>query len=458
MKTLLKMRKCAIILAAGGFIAAAGMINPLYSEASPATDYKVVRTGLKSDSNQTMYTIKRGDTFARIAKKMLGDGSRWPEIAAANPLVKAQNLQVGNRIIIPSEAFAGNAIDLPEAKVETQPAPETKSKPSFETDLSFIDSLLPCDEEVKEESESKRVKSSSVIPVNSPANSYFSGTEFELPENLKPEKASPYFVNARGFHGLFNTESAFYPPTRTLTAGFNLRYDKYAESTYGNFKLTGSQWRMPLNLLFLSNRLMAGITLPVQSWEVQRTDGTRPSVSMSGLHDPSVRLGYQIWHDFASEQAISLHFEARFPSGNYHQPMLDMTDKTRNAVQVGPAEATRGGWLQLGGAYSRRLTERWNSHFNLALASNPRDRMTRVTPTCALDYRLSDSCILQAEADAPSWSLENGADGTNLDVLFGVAWFTPRWQFSLGIPIAAGSNWGYEREMGVMIGMNYRQD
>jgi len=96
-------------------------------------------------------------------------------------------------------------------------------------------------------------------------------------------------------------------------------------------EMSGSQWVMPMNVLFLRHKLMASLTMPVQSWEVSRT-GLTDNVSFNGMHDPALRVGYQIWRDYAGFQAVSLHFEGRFASGNYHQPMLNMTDKTRTGV------------------------------------------------------------------------------------------------------------------------------
>jgi LysM domain. len=50
-------------------------------------------------SGPTYYVVETGDTWNRIAKKTLGDGSRWQEIRKANPT--AQNgLTVGMRLMI----------------------------------------------------------------------------------------------------------------------------------------------------------------------------------------------------------------------------------------------------------------------------------------------------------------------------------------------------------------------
>ncbi len=47
------------------------------------------------------YTVKKGDTPARIAKQLLGDSRRWPEILAVNPGLKPDKMQPGDVIHLP---------------------------------------------------------------------------------------------------------------------------------------------------------------------------------------------------------------------------------------------------------------------------------------------------------------------------------------------------------------------
>jgi len=48
-----------------------------------------------------VYTVQRGDTLSTIAKKMLGDSSRYMEIARKNRLPDPDRIQVGQRLTIP---------------------------------------------------------------------------------------------------------------------------------------------------------------------------------------------------------------------------------------------------------------------------------------------------------------------------------------------------------------------
>jgi len=48
------------------------------------------------------YVVKRGDTLAEIAEKFLGSQAKWQEIAEANHLNNPNELNVGDRLLIPA--------------------------------------------------------------------------------------------------------------------------------------------------------------------------------------------------------------------------------------------------------------------------------------------------------------------------------------------------------------------
>jgi LysM repeat protein len=67
-----------------------------------------------------VYTVKRGDTLGRIARKFYGDAARYPLIVSANRVSDPDRLAVGRRLVIPDAAVAGSAFasdadPLPEA-------------------------------------------------------------------------------------------------------------------------------------------------------------------------------------------------------------------------------------------------------------------------------------------------------------------------------------------------------
>ena len=47
------------------------------------------------------YTIQKGDTLGKIAKRLLGSTQKWRDIATANPHINANKLVVGETIVIP---------------------------------------------------------------------------------------------------------------------------------------------------------------------------------------------------------------------------------------------------------------------------------------------------------------------------------------------------------------------
>ena len=47
------------------------------------------------------YTIRPGDTFWSVSRRFLGDGERYPELMAANPLIDPDQLDTGQVIIVP---------------------------------------------------------------------------------------------------------------------------------------------------------------------------------------------------------------------------------------------------------------------------------------------------------------------------------------------------------------------
>jgi 5'-nucleotidase len=71
---------------AGGDIAAAPT-GPSKAEAAPVAG--------------KTYIVKKGDTLWGIAQRTYGDGKQYKKIAAANPTIKGNQVNVGQKIVLP---------------------------------------------------------------------------------------------------------------------------------------------------------------------------------------------------------------------------------------------------------------------------------------------------------------------------------------------------------------------
>jgi len=281
---------------------------------------------------------------------------------------------------------------------------------------------------------------------------------YRIPDELKPTDYSPYFGNFNGVHGLFETESALIPYMKTWHFGLHFRYDKYKYLNGNESVVDGRQWVVPINLLYTGKKLFASLVVPFQSWDVTAAGANAPTVSLTGAADPEVKVGYQIWKNYEGEHAVTLHVGGRFPTDNYHQPLVTLTGKTRTGVKIGPANATRGAWAEFGGAYSGKLNDRWASHLNLALANDSDDGISRYTYRGMVDYRVNHHYSLVAQVDGATWMMDSAKDGANVDLLLGMALFNETWQGVLGFPMALQSHWGYGHDFGVTFGLNTRWD
>ncbi|MDN5277983.1 MAG: hypothetical protein PWR01_1948, partial [Clostridiales bacterium] len=281
---------------------------------------------------------------------------------------------------------------------------------------------------------------------------------YRIPDELKPTNFSPYFANLNGYHGLFETESALLPYIPTWHFGLHYRYEKYQYLNGQKNLIEGNESYIPLHLSYAGKKLFAALNIPFQSWEVKRSGGNSNTVSLSGMHDPSLKVGYQVWKNLEGTHAVTLHAEGKFPGDNYHQPLVDMSGKSNVGVRVGPAEATRGAWVEVGGAYSGVMNEKWTSHLNLALANDSEDSISKFIMRAGMDYRVNQNFSIVGEINSTSYEMDNGPDDTNVDLLLGFIIFNDQWQGSIGFPMALEKDWGYAHDFGVVFGLNHRWD
>jgi LysM repeat protein len=507
------------------------------------------------------YTVQRGDTLGKIAKRILGSSKRWREIARANPSINPNRLRVGDKLVIPGAApekttmappivapvvsaplnvappaFPANptapavqvnmarpyqvAQAAPVAPAPAyQPAPVAPavpaiSQPSFDppplvpppvTNNTYgappappapsstntfapppappvysggsitpppppaTSDLTPPPPPVTvpgtiEAPPAPYMSAPVPGPAVAPAAPVAVGTRelyreerYRIPDELKPTDFSPYFMNLNGYHGLFEVESALLPYIPTWHIGFHYRYEKYQYLNGDKNVIEGSEGYMPLHIGYTGKKMFAGLTVPFQNWEVKRSGGGN-SVDLSGVHDPSLKVGYQVWKNLEGTHAVTMHVEGRFPGDNYHQPLANMTGRSRTGVRIGPAGATRGSWVEFGGAYSGKMDDKWNTHINMAYANNSEDSITKFTLRAGLDYRVNHNFALVSEINSESYEMDNGPDASNSNLLLGFKFFNDKWEGNVGFPMALESDFNYASDFGVIFGVNHRWD
>lgn len=56
---------------------------------------------MTSSTTYETYTVKSGDTLAKIATFLWGDAGRWTRLAEANAIPAPYTLQVGQKLLVP---------------------------------------------------------------------------------------------------------------------------------------------------------------------------------------------------------------------------------------------------------------------------------------------------------------------------------------------------------------------
>ena len=502
------------------------------------------------------YTVQRGDTLGKIAKRILGSSKRWREIARANPSINPNRLRVGDKLVIPGAAperatmappvvapvvsaplnvappvYPSNptapAVQVNVAQpyqvaqaapaYQTAPVAPAISQPSFDPPPLVPPPPPPVNNSAFAAPAAPPAPSSTSSFAPPPAPPVYSGSSitpppppatsdltpppppvtvpgtiaappapymsapvpgpavapaapvavgsrelyreerYRIPDELKPTDFSPYFMNLNGYHGLFEVESALLPYIPTWHVGFHYRYEKYQYLNGAKNVIEGSEGYMPFHIGYAGKKMFAALTVPFQNWEVKRSGGGN-SVDLSGVHDPSLKVGYQVWKNLEGTHAVTMHVEGRFPGDNYHQPLANMTGKSRTGVRMGPAGATRGSWVEFGGAYSGKMDDKWNTHINMAYANDSEDSITKFTLRAGLDYRVNHNFALVSEINSESYEMDNGPDDSNSNLLLGFKFFNDSWEGSVGFPMALEKDFNYASDFGVIFGVNHRWD
>ena len=483
------------------------------------------------------YVIKRGDTLGTIAKRLLGSSQKWREIARANPSINPNKLSVGETIMIPGAVPSQHQMSVPTVgarPLSSEPwqsamaAPPMQnygqtqqSSPSFDPPplmappgaYSPYNSAPAAMDGYAPPAAPPVYSGGGMAPpppppvgmpgmMQPPAAPYMGGPvpgpapapgmpvavssrdlyreeRFRIPDELKPTDFTPYFVNLNGYHGLFEVESALLPYISTWNFGLQLKYENY-QFLNGEKDIIeeSSEMIIPIHLTYAGKKFFIGMTIPFQSWTVE--DGVNKA-KLSGLQDPSLKLGYQVWKNLEGDHAVTVHAEGRFPGGNYNRPAGEepgvvLSADTKDRTILGPTGASRGAEVQVGAAYSGRLNEKWASHINMALANNPEDSLTKLILRGGMDYRVNRNFALIGELNSISYDIDNDnqmiysktpatalpinnkTSGTNVDLVLGFTLFNDSWQGNLAFPVALQKEFGYGHDFGVIFGVNHRWD
>jgi hypothetical protein len=86
------------------------------------------------------YTVRRGDTLGRIARRFYGDAGRYPLIVAANRIPDPDKLAVGRKLVIPDLAVAVAVAVADAGAVAAVPPPRL---PRTDLSLQRLDRLHP---------------------------------------------------------------------------------------------------------------------------------------------------------------------------------------------------------------------------------------------------------------------------------------------------------------------------
>jgi LysM repeat protein len=89
------------------------------------------------------YTVRRGDTLGRIARRFYGDAGRYPLIVAANRIPDPDRLVVGRKLVIPDLAVADGATAAPAPAPAPRPDLVPPRLPQIGLSLQRLDRLHP---------------------------------------------------------------------------------------------------------------------------------------------------------------------------------------------------------------------------------------------------------------------------------------------------------------------------
>ena len=77
--------------------------SKMEASAKKAPDAKAPKAEMPAAGGLRKYTVKKGDSLSGIARRMLGNPARWPEILKLNKLSSPTAAKVGKELLIPAK-------------------------------------------------------------------------------------------------------------------------------------------------------------------------------------------------------------------------------------------------------------------------------------------------------------------------------------------------------------------
>lgn len=127
-----------------------GLLVVNYFRNVESSDNGVITEAVNTEINENTHTIAEGESLWSIAKKYYDDGFKWTDIAEANNIENAGDIEVGQTLIIPNtetEVLAEATVEL--TPVIATASPEATIKPT-QTPTPTVDAPVKAEDTSKD--------------------------------------------------------------------------------------------------------------------------------------------------------------------------------------------------------------------------------------------------------------------------------------------------------------------
>ena len=115
------------------------------------------------------HTVSRGETLSEIARKYLGEGGRWSDVAAANPGINPNVLKPGQQIRIPDSVMLASNSSKAEPRFRMSSPPAASAKASKKTAKHTARAAKPAKTAKASKAKPKATRTEIITEPNTPA-------------------------------------------------------------------------------------------------------------------------------------------------------------------------------------------------------------------------------------------------------------------------------------------------